>query len=97
MQTSKGSAQHQQQPAASTTPPPAPSKGSQLHLWGACKPCAFFIKDGCANGDDCHFCHLCEPGEKKRRKKERLAIRKEMREKMYSNGDKRFRQQRWMQ
>jgi hypothetical protein len=57
-----------------------PNRGSALHDWGACKPCAFFLKDGCLT-DDCQFCHLCEPGEKKRRKKERLSIRRDMREK----------------
>lgn len=59
-----------------------PSRGSALHEWGACKPCAFFIKEQCTNGKDCQFCHLCEPGEKKRRKKERLSIRRDMREKI---------------
>jgi len=48
-----------------------PSRGSALHPWGACKPCAFVFQDGCANGVECEFCHLCEPGERKRRKKER--------------------------
>lgn len=49
-----------------------PSIGSQLHFTGNCKPCAFFVKAGsvCVNGSECVFCHLCMPGEKKRRKKE---------------------------
>lgn len=51
-----------------------PSRGSALHAWGACKPCAFVFQDGCANGLDCEFCHLCEPGERKRRKKERRKL-----------------------
>jgi hypothetical protein len=55
------------------------SKGSTLHQWGTCKPCAFYLKDNCENGASCIFCHLCEPGEKKRRKKERLAIARESR------------------
>lgn len=59
-----------------------PSRGSALHQWGACKPCAFFIKESCGNGAECPFCHLCETGEKKRRKKERASIRKEMRDKL---------------
>jgi hypothetical protein len=59
-----------------------PSQGSSLHKWGACKPCAFVARDGCQNGKDCPFCHLCEPGEKKRRKKERLMIRRETRDRI---------------
>jgi len=51
-----------------------PSRGSALHPWGACKPCAFVFQEGCANGADCDFCHLCEPGERKRRKKERRKL-----------------------
>jgi hypothetical protein len=51
--------------------PELPSRGSALHRWGACKPCAFVFSEGCANGTECPFCHLCEPGEKRRRRKER--------------------------
>eukprot|EP00931_Biecheleriopsis_adriatica_P038758 TRINITY_DN2215_c0_g1_i1.p1 TRINITY_DN2215_c0_g1~~TRINITY_DN2215_c0_g1_i1.p1 ORF type:complete len:167 (+),score=39.01 TRINITY_DN2215_c0_g1_i1:95-595(+) len=47
-----------------------PTRGSAAHHIGACKPCAFVYKDGCASGVDCSFCHLCPPGEKLRRKKE---------------------------
>lgn len=57
-----------------------PSKGSAMHAWGTCKPCAFVYKAGCENGVACEFCHLCEPGEKKRRKKDRAATRRCMRE-----------------
>jgi len=42
-----------------------------LHQWNACKPCAFMFQGGCKNGVECDFCHLCEQGERKRRKKER--------------------------
>jgi len=55
-----------------------PSKGSALHPWGACKPCAFVFEAGCQNGLNCQFCHLCAPGEKKRRKKERRRIAKDV-------------------
>jgi hypothetical protein len=48
-----------------------PSRGSALHQFGACKPCAFVFAEGCVNGINCQFCHLCEPGEKRRRRKER--------------------------
>lgn len=48
--------------------------GSQGHNVGMCKPCAFFNTKGCKDGVICKFCHLCEPGEKKRRKKEKSAF-----------------------
>lgn len=54
--------------------PELPSRGSALHCWGACKPCAFVFAEGCANGVDCQFCHLCDAGEKKRRRRERRKV-----------------------
>ena len=45
-----------------------PSIGSGGHATGECKPCVFFHKKGCATGRTCLFCHLCQPGEKQRRK-----------------------------
>jgi len=52
-----------------------PTTGSVAHGTGWCKPCAFAQK-GCASGKDCQFCHLCEPGEKKRRRKEKQTFRR---------------------
>lgn len=46
----------------------------------ACKPCAFYHLKGCENGRNCIFCHVCDPGEKKRRKKEKAASKKYMRQ-----------------
>jgi len=46
-----------------------PTVGSMNHRVGACKPCAFLHKQGCGNGVNCEFCHLCDPAEKKRRQK----------------------------
>merc|ERR1712072_1328391 len=46
-----------------------PTVGSVNHRLGTCKPCAFLHKQGCSNGVDCPFCHLCDAGEKKRRQK----------------------------
>jgi len=46
-----------------------PSVGSALHGSGRCKPCAFIFKKGCMNGVECEYCHLCEPGEKKKRQR----------------------------
>merc|ERR1719217_1280440 len=43
-----------------------PTKGSMYHGTGRCKPCAFVFTRGCQNGYECPFCHLCDPGEKKR-------------------------------
>jgi hypothetical protein len=54
-----------------------PTQGSRGHSMRMCKPCAFVVK-GCQSGMDCKFCHLCEAGEKKRRKKEKVAIRREL-------------------
>merc|ERR1712232_1070205 len=53
-----------------------PTIGSIGHFAGNCKPCAFFYKQVCGNGVQCSFCHLCLPGEKKRRAKEKKAMMK---------------------
>merc|ERR1712144_202834 len=50
--------------------PKLPSIGSLLHHKGECKPCTFFHTRGCENKEDCKFCHLCGPGEKKKRLKQ---------------------------
>merc|ERR1712151_94240 len=55
-----------------------PSVGSGGHAAGRCKPCAFIYNKGCGNGIECEFCHLCPPGEKKRRHKEKLANRPQL-------------------
>lgn len=57
--------------------PEFPTLGSGEHHSGQCKPCAFVHrKEGCGNSTLCQFCHLCLPGEKKRRKVDRaLATR----------------------
>jgi hypothetical protein len=51
-----------------------PTIGSANHATGMCKPCAFVTTKGCKDGIECKFCHLCEPGEKKRRKKQKRAF-----------------------
>merc|ERR1712048_259392 len=60
-----------------------PSVGSARHFIRRCKPCAFVhTVKGCAEGANCQFCHLCPPGEKRRRdprKKERERRKKERR------------------
>ncbi|CAK0862186.1 unnamed protein product [Prorocentrum cordatum] len=56
---------------AQRAPPGAlPSRGSAGHSTGFCKPCAFYATKGCGNGAQCKFCHLCDAGEKKRRRKD---------------------------
>ncbi|CAK0883531.1 unnamed protein product [Prorocentrum cordatum] len=52
-----------------------PTIGSLGHRTRNCKPCAFLHTKGCENGIDCPFCHLCTPGEKKRRLKEKKEFR----------------------
>jgi hypothetical protein len=65
------------------------SVGSAAHDSGTCKPCAFLWKDlkkpGCQNGMECVFCHLCPPGEVKRRKKEKMFMRKVARNLQYAD------------
>jgi hypothetical protein len=65
------------------------SIGSAAHETGTCKPCAFLWKDlkkpGCQNGRECVFCHLCPPGEVKRRKKEKMFMRKVVRNLQYTD------------
>lgn len=61
--------------AATSQPVPVPDKfpsiGSAGHSQGDCKPCAFLHSKGCSSGSLCKFCHLCAPGEKKRRQKDK--------------------------
>merc|ERR1719414_1789282 len=64
-----------QPPAPPPGPAPGslelPSVGSIDHAAGRCRPCAFLHTRGCATGPACTFCHLCEPGEKKKRSREK--------------------------
>jgi len=74
-----GSAQTEETPVlklSEAVPQPAvgsselPTVGSQMHRWGTCNPCAHaHTTRGCKNGVECQFCHLCDPGELKRRQK----------------------------
>lgn len=45
-----------------------------LHQRGECKPCAYFHhkEDGCRQGEECPFCHLCSAEELKARKKVKI-------------------------
>lgn len=54
-----------------------PSVGSSEHNSGGCQPCAYVWRaGGCENGTGCRFCHLCLPGEKRRRIKAGKAARR---------------------
>lgn len=58
--------------------PAALMVGSAQHFEGTCKPCAHaHSARGCMNGAACAFCHLCPPGELKRRQKEKRAARRQ--------------------
>jgi len=50
----------------------------QAHKAGTCKPCAYFHQkeDGCRWGFECEFCHVCLPGEIKKRKREKVKAMK---------------------
>lgn len=54
--------------------PQLPTVGSAGHCNGTCKPCIHVDKEaGCKNGVQCLFCHLCPPGELKRRQQAKKA------------------------
>jgi type IV secretory pathway VirB10-like protein len=53
-----------------------PTVGSVGHYSRKCKPCVFVHTKGCTSGTECQFCHLCEPGEKRRRQQGMLEKRK---------------------
>lgn len=52
--------------------------GSENHANGTCSPCAFFYSVGCKNGQECTFCHRCDPDEFKKQKK--LLVKERARE-----------------
>eukprot|EP00929_Paragymnodinium_shiwhaense_P029346 TRINITY_DN16831_c0_g1_i1.p1 TRINITY_DN16831_c0_g1~~TRINITY_DN16831_c0_g1_i1.p1 ORF type:complete len:275 (+),score=53.33 TRINITY_DN16831_c0_g1_i1:75-899(+) len=63
--------------ASSAEPEVLPSHGSRYHSLGMCRPCGFFWKRaGCGNGQDCKFCHMCDPLEKRRRHKAKKTMLK---------------------
>jgi len=54
-------------------PDPSWSMGAAGHATGLCKPCGWNTKPGgCVKGADCEFCHMCDDGALKRKKKARL-------------------------
>mmetsp|Transcript_73996 Transcript_73996/g.130709 ORF Transcript_73996/g.130709 Transcript_73996/m.130709 type:complete len:234 (+) Transcript_73996:95-796(+) len=55
-----------------------PSVGSAGHAFGICKPCDFMYRTECRSGAACKFCHLCGPGENRRRKKQKQSMARAM-------------------
>jgi len=54
------------------------SAGAAGHAQGTCKPCGWNRKPGgCSKGTSCEFCHMCDDGALKRKKKDRLQRIKE--------------------
>lgn len=52
------------------------SRGAYLHSTGMCKPCGWFWKpQGCASGEDCCHCHLCDVGMLRSRRKTKKIMR----------------------
>lgn len=72
-----------QEPAKKQT---LPSVGSEGHSRGDCRPCAHnWRPGGCIKGFECTFCHSCESGALKRRKKLKLVLmRAERRAKQFA-------------
>jgi hypothetical protein len=66
-----------------------PSVGSAGHGTGRCKPCAFLHTVGCENGVACPFCHLCEAGEKRNRRKQKIETRRSARKLRLAHGSSR--------
>jgi len=52
----------------------------EAHVLGRCTPCAYLWhkRDGCRLGDACKFCHRCDKGEIKKRKRQRIQQMKEV-------------------
>jgi len=63
-------------PGLTANTPGRTAIGSMDHASGQCRPCAWVHKDasGCKNGALCQYCHLCPPGELKRRKVQKWEI-----------------------
>jgi len=63
-----------------------PSAGSALHGGGECKPCAFLHTKGCENGLNCQFCHICDAGERKRRRQAKVEAQRVVRRERKSSA-----------
>jgi len=63
------------------------SIGSAKHATGDCKPCGFLWKKGCHKAQNCQFCHLCKSDEVKKRKRDKIALRRREEEMMWQCGE----------
>jgi len=63
------------------------SIGSAKHATGDCKPCGFLWKKGCHKAQNCQFCHLCKSDEVKKRKRDKIAMRRREEEMMWQCGE----------
>jgi len=53
-----------------------PTVGSRNHHLGTCRPCGFVhSEEGCLQGASCTYCHLCLPGARKERKREKRQLK----------------------
>ena len=56
-------------------------RGRRRASRGICKPCAFVHrKEGCKSGATCKFCHLCDQGARKQRKRDKHQMLRAMRQ-----------------
>jgi len=73
---------------AKVAPAVTSSVGSAHHEVGRCKPCAFVHREtGCSDSYACTFCHLCLPGERQRRRKQKTEAMRERRLKRSGKGE----------
>jgi len=51
-----------------------PRPMSELHKDGKCSPCLYSIRkgDGCRQGSDCSFCHICTPDQIRKYRKSKI-------------------------
>merc|ERR1719421_2156951 len=57
--------------AGAQSSPQLPSVGSAQHATGECKPCLFFPKGSCTNGETCNFCHFKHETRRNKKKSEK--------------------------
>ncbi|CAE8689284.1 unnamed protein product, partial [Polarella glacialis] len=58
--------------------PTTEAEKETLHRLGRCRPCHYFAfkSDGCRAGSNCDFCHLCDVGRAKDRKRDTKVVMK---------------------
>eukprot|EP00425_Heterocapsa_triquetra_P006485 CAMPEP_0195161354 /NCGR_PEP_ID=MMETSP0448-20130528/187120_1 /TAXON_ID=66468 /ORGANISM="Heterocapsa triquestra, Strain CCMP 448" /LENGTH=246 /DNA_ID=CAMNT_0040200153 /DNA_START=132 /DNA_END=872 /DNA_ORIENTATION=+ len=66
--------------------PECPSVGTIGHKLGLCQPCDFVHRGGCRAGAACKYCHLCQPLDQKRQRRERQRCMRARRRLQPSDG-----------